>query len=164
MSAQTEALREVAEQLRSIATGLHPPALDDLGLAAALRFVAERARAESVGARIETQIVERDESGERPPTEVELAVLRIAQEALANAVRHSGASAIRLTAAVSPDQIRLEVIDDGVRIGRGTVRTAQAHGSMGLISMERRAQAIGARLERQAGRPRGTKIALRWPA
>ncbi len=163
VSDQTEALRNVAEQLRSMATRLHPPALDDLGLAAALRFVGGRARVESNGI-AEVEVVDRGDPEQRPPPEVELAVVRIAQEGLANAVRHSGASAIRLTAAVSCDRIELEIIDDGVGIDRRAVRHAQARGSMGLISMERRAQAVGARFERTPARPQGTRIVVRWPA
>ena len=160
---QTRALRDVAEQLRSIATSLHPPALDDLGLAAALRFVGGRAHIGS-DAIVEVDVVDRGDAEDRPPPEVELAMVRIAQEGLANAVRHSGASTIRLRATVNSDRVDLEIIDDGVGIDGRAVREAQARGSMGLVSMERRAQAIGARFERIAARPRGTRIAVRWPA
>lgn len=160
---QTEALRGVAEQLRSIATRLHPPALDDLGLAAALRFVGDRARTASQ-APIEVNVVERNDLLRRPPAEVELAMVRIAQEGLANALRHSGATTIRLTANLSSDRVELEISDDGTGIDARAARRAQARGSMGLVSMERRAQAIGARYQRATARPHGTRITVEWPS
>ncbi len=160
---QTDALRGVAEQLRHLATGLRPPALDDLGLAAALRFVADHAGADGRGIRVVAQIAEQG-GDERPPPDVELAVLRIVQEALANAVRHSSATEIRLSGAVRPDQITIEVHDDGRGIAPDAVRAARQRGSMGLSSMEHRAEAIGASLALQRGQPHGTRITLQWLA
>jgi len=160
---ETEALREVADQLRSIATELYPPALDDLGLVAALKSVAQKARAVAPGVAIETDLRDPDRDiGSRPPPEVELAVLRIAQEALSNAVRHSGASRIRIVGSVSPLLVDIAVADDGRGISRTAFRTAQERGSMGLRSMERRAAAIGAELERRSVKPSGTRIEVRW--
>lgn len=163
VASQTRALRDVAEQLRSIATTLRPPALDDLGLAATLRFVGQRAQAES-GGNVQVEVVDRGDPEQRPPPEVELAMVRIAQEALANAVHHSGASAIRLEATVSTTWIELVIVDDGSGVDARTARSAQARGQMGLVSMERRAQAIGASFDFESGPQRGTRIVVLWSA
>jgi signal transduction histidine kinase len=139
--------------------------LDDLGLVAALKFVAQKAREVAPDILIETELVRPAGNADgRPPPEVELAVLRIAQEALGNAVRHSEASTIRIAGSVSPALIDIAIADDGRGISRTAVREAQERGSMGLNSMERRAAAIGAELERRSVRPSGTRIELRWRA
>lgn len=164
---ETESLRQVAEQLRSVATELYPPALDDLGLAAALKFITKRAQEDAPNIALSFAIREMDSAGrrgERPAPEVELAVLRIVQEALTNAVRHSGASRIQLTGAVSPSAIRIAVEDDGRGLSRAALRRAQERGSLGMVSMERRAAAIGADFQRRGAKPSGTRVEVRWRA
>lgn len=162
---ETEALREVADQLRSIATELYPPALDDLGLSAALKSVAQRTREVAPDVAIVAAIADTSpDAGTRPPSEVELAVLRIAQEALSNAVKHSGASTIRIAGRISPWLIDIAIEDDGHGISRAALRRAQERGSMGLRSMERRAAAIGGELDRRSVKPSGTRVRLRWRA
>jgi two-component system sensor histidine kinase DegS len=165
MEHETEALREVADQLRSISTNLYPPALEDLGLVAALKFMAYKAREMTPDISIEIDLADAaGDRGGRPPAEVELAVLRIVQEALGNAVRHSGASTIRVAGRISSSIIDVVISDDGRGISRAAYRSAQQRGSMGLSSMERRAAAIGAELERLGVKPSGTRLQLRWRA
>jgi signal transduction histidine kinase len=160
---EADRLREVAQQLRGMATELRPPVLDDLGVVPAIEFVAEAA---SAGACPVTVAVEDGcglEPGERPPANVELAAFRIAQEAIANAVRHAGAAAIRVTGRVSPVAIELEIADDGRGLAPDAASSAARRGRLGLASMRRRAQAVDADLSIE-GSAGGTRVRLRWRA
>lgn len=108
---------------------LGPPALDDLGLLSALRQLAERYGSEGEQLRI---VVEAPEDLPPLPAAVEVAVYRIAQEALTNVVRHARAKSciVRLTVA---EDVSLEVTDDGIGI------PAERSAGVGLSSMRERA-------------------------
>lgn len=82
-----EELRSAIGDIRRLVYDLRPPALDDLGLVAALERLAERYSAEDEGLRV---TVEAPEELPPLPAAVEVAVYRIAQEALTNGVRHAG--------------------------------------------------------------------------
>jgi signal transduction histidine kinase len=157
----TDRLREVADQLRSVATELRPPVLDDLGVAAAIEFLAEKATSAS------TVVVARvtDESAlsmaTRPPADVELATFRIVQEAISNALRHAEATEIRVAGIVGPRRIELEVLDNGRGLVDDEVRAAARQGRLGLASIRRRAQAIDAEVTIERSAP-GTRVWLRW--
>ncbi|CAN5568149.1 hypothetical protein BH23CHL10_BH23CHL10_06640 [soil metagenome] len=160
--AERRALREVAEQLRGVTTKLHPPVLDDLGLLPAIEFLVERTRGEQgTSIRVEVDDHTRLARSARPPADVELGVFRIAQEALGNAMRHASASQILVSGLVSPAQVELSIADDG--IGIGATESALRQGRLGLASMHRRAETIGARLTigRRQGKP-GSEVRVRW--
>jgi signal transduction histidine kinase len=90
--------------------------------------------------------------------EIELAVYRIAQEALANAARHAAARTIVLTLAVDARRLRLVVRDDG----RGFDLAAPSD-ALGLVSMRERALALGGRLEVTSAPGEGTVVRLECP-
>jgi signal transduction histidine kinase len=98
----------------------------------------------------------------RPPAEVELAMFRIASEAVGNAVRHSGGSEVRVRATVTPDRVELAISDDGAGIATGAARDAARRKRLGLASMRRRAEAIDAELSIDS--TRGTTIRVVWQA
>jgi len=116
-------------KLRDISILLRPPQLDALGLVAALRWQCERLFRSGMPS------LELDLSPlpQRPDPAVELACFRIAQEALTNVLRHSGATQVTVLLAPRGDQILLSIIDDG----RG-FDTDDVHG-LGLIAMRERA-------------------------
>ena len=159
-TAVTASLRDVAARIRGVATELHPPALDDLGLAPAIAGAARQVTEPAVT----VEVANRAGYGaaQRPPAEVELAAFRIVQEALANAVRHAAATQIRISGEVSPDAIDLLVADDGRGIDDAAIEAAQHDGHMGLASMRGRASAIGAELRVEPLAGRGTAVTLRW--
>jgi len=159
--AETDQLRAVAAQLRGVATELRPPVLDDLGLAPALEFLAETASTDLVTVTAEVEDRTSLEPGGRPPVEVELAVFRIAQEAVANACRHAQANNVRLRGEVSPGRVALAVTDDGRGLDEAEARAASRHGRLGLASIRRRAEAIDAEVD-ISGSPAGTRVAVRW--
>ena len=118
--------------IRRLVYDLRPPALDDLGLLGALRELA--AQHGTGGLDVAAELPE-----ELPPlpAAVEVACLRIAQEALTNVARHSGANACVVRLDVGPKALRLEVSDDGRGLGAG-------NGSgVGLHSMRERAEELG---------------------
>jgi len=160
---ESEDLRALAAHLRNVATELRPPVLDDLGLPAALDFLAEESTsgAMAVSAQVEDQTG--FGAGQRPPADVELAMYRIASEAVHNAVRHSGGAAVRIEASVAPDRVALLVADDGAGLPADAARHASKRKRMGLASMLRRAQAIDAELSID-GSGTGTQIKVAWQA
>jgi signal transduction histidine kinase len=161
--AESENLRTLAGHLRNVATELRPPVLDDLGLPAALDYLAEESTSDALP--VSAEIV--DDTGfgadRRPPADVELAMFRIASEAVGNAVRHSGGSSVRIRGSVAPDRVELTVADDGAGLASDAARDAAKRKRMGLASMRRRAQAIDAELSID-GSTSGTQVRVAWQA
>lgn len=159
--AEVRDLTAVAEQLRIVATDLRPPVLDDLGLGAALEFLAEETSSASLPVSAHVDDEGRDSFGRRPPLEVELAVFRIAQEAVGNAIAHARASTIQITSEISPNAVELAVRDDGSGLRPEDGRLAARRGRLGLASIRRRAQGIDAELSID-GHPGGTTVRVAW--
>ena len=126
-----ETARETLEELRHLVRELSPSSLEDRGLTEALRLHADLFSRRS-GIRLETELAY--EGGLRP--EQETAVYRIAQEALANAGKHSGAEDIRLELRSVGDIVRLVVADDGCGFEPGS--TARGNGLDNMITRARR--------------------------
>ncbi len=166
--AQSEisALRGVADHLRGVATDLRSPVLDDLGLAPAIEFLAAQVAAQAPDFRVETDV--RAEAGPtrdtRPPADVEVAVFRVVQEALSNAVRHSGGGRVAVRGVVSRDHVALSVVDDGHGLLPAALERAVREGHMGTGSMRQRARSIGASLRIENGQDGGLAVRVEWPA
>ncbi len=99
----------------------------------------------------------------RPPAGVELAVFRIAQEALANAARH-GRPPIHVRYEASDDRAVLSVDDAGPGIEPDAARQALRERRFGLQAMSQRAEQIGARLSILPRESGGTEVRLVWAA
>jgi len=161
--AESDDLRALAGHLRNVATELRPPVLDDLGLPAALDYLAEESTSTAVPVHAEVIDDTGFGPGRRPPADVELAMYRIASEAVGNAVRHSGGSRVEIRAEVAPGRIELVVADDGAGLSDATARDAAKRKRLGLASMRRRAQAIDAELFID-GATDGTRVRVAWQA
>jgi signal transduction histidine kinase len=149
--------RGVAERLRAITSDLRLPLLDDLGAGPALEWLVGRVRPLAGG-----EVVLERADGERPPANVELAFFRVAQEALANAVKH-GASPIRVQYRVAEDGgVSLSVDDAGPGIEPGAADRALQAGHLGMANMQQRAQQIGALLDVRRWPTGGTHVRLEW--
>ena len=139
---EADTLRGVAGQLRDVATTLHPPVLQDLGLAAAIEDLRDQY---SITAPEWEVSVEVDDltTGGRPPAEVELAAFRVTQEATANAIAHSRGHCVGISGSVTAEVVELAISDDGHGLLEEDARKARRAGHFGLDSMRERAEAIG---------------------
>jgi signal transduction histidine kinase len=156
----TSTLRDVSARLRDVASSLHPPILQDLGLAAAIEDLAISLHAAHPGVAVETQIDDLTGDGS-PPPDVAIAAYRIVQEAIANALGHAEPRRIAVSGVVAADTVSLEIVDDGQGFDGEHVRAARAAGHFGLDSMRERAEAVRASLKIDSG-PTGTTVRLRW--
>jgi two-component system sensor histidine kinase UhpB len=153
--ADTKALANQAmRELLSLARQLRPTALDDLGLAAAIAGQVDRAGGPGVRSTLREEGDLSDLDGD-----VQLVVYRVAQEALSNAVRHSGAGRIDVALRRNGDGAELEVADDG----RGFAFEESERG-LGIAGMRERALLIGADLTIESGPGNGTTVRLRVKA
>lgn len=159
-SAQTLALvDEAVGQVRQVLVDLRPPLLDEEGLYAALdNEVATRAALHpGIDLLLDGAAAAQTR---RWPAEVEYALFMITREALDNALRHAGATLVRVALAGDARGLQLEVVDDGVGFAPGAERTRPGH--LGLIGMRERARAIGAVLELGAAAEGGTRMGVAW--
>jgi two-component system sensor histidine kinase UhpB len=146
-------VREVMDELRRISYELRPAALDDLGLASAIAALAT-AVARRAGVEVTHDV---DRGLPQLPPEIELAVYRVAQEALTNAVRHAACSHVHVTLSGLPDSVLLRVADDGCGLGAGPKRGG------GIRGMRERALMIGGSLVLGVGDAGGVEVDLSVP-
>ena len=138
--------------VRRLVHDLRPPALDDVGLLAAVRQQAERLRTPGLSVRVDGG------SGlDRLPAAVEVAAYRIASEALTNVAKHARASSCQVRLDVAEGELVVEVVDDGVGIPAGTPS------GVGLVSVRERAAELGGRCEVGCPAVRGTVVRAHLP-
>jgi len=149
------ATRTIADDLRRFSRDLRPSVLDDLGLKAALASQVDGfGQRTGITARFDSTGTER-----RLPAEQELALLRIAQEALSNIDRHAAAHSAVVQLRFWPNSVRLAIIDDGKGIPPvPSSSELRAAGKLGLIGMQERARLVGATLSFAPGRRGGTRV------
>lgn len=149
--------RVIGDELRDLSGDLRLPLLDDLGVGPALDWLADRVR------RMTALDIDVDYAADgRVPREVELAAFRIAQEAIANAVRHgSPPIVVRCRTSASALSMSVEDAGHGHRVGTAADR-APNRGHFGLVNMQQRAERVGAQLEWRQPRGGGTRMDLEW--
>ncbi len=150
-------LRQVESQLRQYSHELRPTILDDLGLVAAVRFLAS-----SVSKRSGLPIrVSGDFDGRLAPAN-EIAFYRILQEALTNAVKHARASSISIHCLSEKHYFVFKVEDDGVGFDPAVLQKPGRVG-LGLVSMRERINAVGGTFDIESASGRGTCLIFRVP-
>jgi signal transduction histidine kinase len=148
--------RTIADRLRAICGDLRLPILDDLGVGPALDWLVLRIE-RLAGGEVRLERVD----GTRPPADVELAIFRIAQEALANAVKHGRPPiVVRYRATDSGASLSIDDAGPGIAVDAGA--TAEQGGHFGLLNMQQRAEQIGAILDIRRWPAGGTHVALEW--
>jgi signal transduction histidine kinase len=155
--ARSQALK-AASRLRTLARDLRPPALDELGLAAALSSLLTDVEDEA--GPVATFKVTGTEARLAP--EIELGAFRIVQEAVRNTLRHAGASQLLVTVGFRTDGLALSVSDDG----RGFVPESlgeQGSGHLGLLGMRERTRLLGGHLEVRSAPGQGTVVEATVP-
>ncbi|MFI5285987.1 MAG: GAF domain-containing protein [Candidatus Dormibacteria bacterium] len=143
------------QELRGLVHALRPKSLERDGLAATLADHAEALR--TSGARV---VVDADE-GVRLPLETEHALLRIAQEALHNAMRHAPGASVRVTLRSGSKAVTMRIHDDGPGFDPGALPHTRR--GMGLTTMRERAHEIGAQLDIRKHRGGGTAVTVKVP-
>jgi two-component system sensor histidine kinase UhpB len=144
---------EMVDTVRMVVSDLRPASLDSYGLAGALHSYAQIVQ-DRTG--FEVRISTRGSELRLEP-EVELALFRIAQEALQNAAKHSGAIGARVELSGEPEIVRMVVSDDGCGFRTDVERRINFRG-FGLMLMQERADAIGATLSTATEPGHGTRV------
>jgi PAS domain S-box-containing protein len=155
------AAQAAVEEVRFLARGLRPPVLDELGLLPALtRYAEDFARTHGIRA----EVVASGPAGGRLPAEVETALYRIAQEALANVARHSRASTVSVVLLRGPTFVQLLVEDDGAGWDpTSPPADGDAYHHLGLQGMRERAALLGGSLSVESSPGDGTAVCARLP-
>jgi two-component system sensor histidine kinase UhpB len=157
-------VREVVDRtlggVRTIIADLRPSLLDDLGLAAALRWQAQH-RLEAAGVRVDLQI---QGEGRRLPPPVETALYRILQEAITNILKYAAAAYVEIDLDLSRrDIVTARIEDDGRGFDRADFGPT-AHGQgVGIFGMQERANLVGGTLQIDSSPGEGTEVRVSIP-
>ncbi|HEX6797074.1 MAG TPA: sensor histidine kinase [Ktedonobacterales bacterium] len=165
----TELATRTLESVRRACQDLRPSVLDDLGLSAALESLAEATSRQGLPC-----VFEEDGEPDTYAPELEVTVYRIAQEALSNARRHSGAGAAAIHITYAAGSLDLQVSDNGSGFDVANVLRAaesaetsagseESRRGLGLLGMRERAALIGARLRVEPVDGGGTRVSLHVP-
>jgi signal transduction histidine kinase len=152
---------QTIENLRRLTRALRPVYLEDLGLVPALEMLA-RETGQGMGIKVEFH---RQGTERRLDATVELALYRMAQEALSNTARHAQAEQASMTISFLLSSITLQVVDNGVgfNLPKNPAEYA-ANGHYGLLGLHERAELIGATLEIRSSPGKGTSLTVTLPA
>ena len=145
-------LESTVDSIEDVMAELRPPMLDDYGLLPALHWYTKDF-SKRTGIEVE---VAGSERAERVPPEVEIALFRIAQEALTNVAKHAHAKRVRVEFDQASRHCAMLVADDGIGIGA----VPRERRGLGMVTMRERAQAIGGRFEVRTAPGGGTQIAI----
>lgn len=148
------ALGEITTRIRSLARELHPPILAGREFTLAL---AGLVRAHDCGGAPALELTVPETVS--LPDDVALALYRVAQEGLVNALKHAEADTIRITLQEEASAVALIITDDGI----GIADPSKVRGSFGLRSMRERMTVVGGTLEIGAAPPHGTRLVARVP-
>jgi signal transduction histidine kinase len=150
-----EGVRSAMREARSLLVELYPPNLRSTGLANAVTDLGAKVSAR--GIQVTTEI---EDDGTLSDVD-QAVVYRVAQEALRNVVKHSGATHARIRVVAARGGCELIVEDDGVGIDDGAELDGRADGHLGLTVVGDLARDAGASLEIRPGHPTGTFVGLR---
>lgn len=156
MGSITSLVDQTISTVRRISSELRPPVLDDLGLDAAIEWLAEDFQARtSLPVRVRLPESVDNIRGERA-----ISAYRIVQEALTNAARYADAGQVEIDWNQDDVNIRLEIRDDGKGFDPGALRPT---GGFGLLGMEERARDLEGELVLESRQGSGTAIRLTFP-
>lgn len=152
-------LDAAVSDLREFARNLRPPVLDDFGLVSACEWLADQAAKEGIQVSFSVTGHAR-----RLNQEIEISAFRIAQEALSNAIKHSGASSVTFSLAFEESALRVSLKDNGQGfeppVTPGSLVRA---GQMGLVGMFERAELLSADINLKSEKGRGTSLEVVIP-
>jgi signal transduction histidine kinase len=148
--------KELSSDVHRLSHQLHPSVLQHLGLVAATRsFCKELSDQNGIHIELVHHGVPR-----LLPGDVALCLYRIVQEALRNVIKHSGAESARVELGGSPDELILQISDDGTGFDLDSARTRSG---LGLLSMRERLRLVSGTISFERVEPNGTRIEVRVP-
>ncbi|HXF11689.1 MAG TPA: sensor histidine kinase [Terriglobales bacterium] len=153
---------EAVQEIRTTSYLLHPPLLDEAGIASAMQWFVEGFSKRS-GIQVHCEVAE---TLQRPPRNHELVLFRVLQESLTNVHRHSSASATTVRLNVSADHFVLQIADNGTGIPEECMKRFReaGHGTgVGLVGMRERVHELGGHLDIQSNAS-GTTVTVALPA
>ena len=156
-----ELMEQCVSEIRTLSYLLHPPMIDDVGLASAARWLVDGI-AQRSGIRVS---LDAPPDMARLPAEVEIGLFRVLQEGLTNVHRHSGASAADVLIRQETGQVILEIKDNGRGIRPETLRRFDSTGAgmgVGLSGMRERVRELGGRMKVEAD-SQGTALQIVIP-
>ncbi|HEX2980959.1 MAG TPA: sensor histidine kinase [Anaerolineaceae bacterium] len=154
-------IEQSIDDVRRMSTALRPPVLEDLGLAVALESLCKDLKQDRPAVQYEYEV--RGEARRLSP-DLELAVYRVVQEALANVRKHApDATRVQVELIFGEAEIRAEVVNDGAGFPNQDVRALVRSGHLGLAGMYERARLFGGTLEISTDDVRCTTVTLCLP-
>lgn len=157
MQAMLDMVDDTVAATRRIAMHLRPLMLDDLGLKAAIEWLAQDFERRA-GVRVTLNLAS---APDQMPQKVLITLYRIVQEALTNVVRHSGADLVEITMTHSGAAVELVVKDNGHGFTETPGQTPR--GSFGLIGIHERVHMLGGQLNLENQSDGGARVAVRLP-
>ena len=153
-------VEEASKQIRTISHLLHPPLLDEVGLASALQWYVEGFSERSkIDAKLD---IPREFAG--LSKEMELSIFRVVQECLTNIHRHAGSPTAGIRIVQDEACLRVEIEDagKGIPLEKGSALGSSAHAGVGLRGMRERLRQLGGTLQVQSNSP-GTRVTAILP-
>jgi signal transduction histidine kinase len=149
---------DLSRQLRTMSYLLHPPLLDELGLASALAWYVEGFTQRS-SIKVELEV---SPEFKRLPEDFELTVFRVVQECLTNIHRHSGSPSAKIRLSRGAEGVCVEVIDEGRGIPAHRMPEGRLVQGIGLMGIRERMRQLGGSLELSSS-DKGTTVVARFP-
>ncbi|MEJ2010413.1 MAG: HAMP domain-containing protein [Acidobacteriota bacterium] len=159
LDARALALRTL-DGIHRLSFDLRPSVLDDLGLFRAIEWYAERdLKGRGIALRCES-----DEQGGRLAPEIETALFRAVQEAITNIVKHSHAETVLIQCATTPEEVTIEIEDDGQGFDPASISaTASSGRGLGLAGIRERLEILGGHALIDSSPGQGTRVVLTVP-
>ena len=155
-------VRGLLSDLRGVCSELRPPMLDTLGLAAALRSLAEDWSVQS-GVAVNLDLPPHGAALPSLPGDVSVNLYRVAQEALSNAAKHAQARQVTIRLANEGGIVSMTIEDDGRGFALpGDLNDLAAQGHFGLVGLRERVNLIGGTFSLQSAPGQGTRIRVEW--
>jgi signal transduction histidine kinase len=159
MASSKTAVSSALEEMRRLALDLRPAALDDLGLASAIRALA-RGRLEEAGINVTFEI---EDLGHKLDPVRQTALFRVVQESINNIVKHAGAHNVSIKIKLEGDKILARIEDDGRGFDLAAIRSRIGVRSLGLLGIEERTALLGGRFQLESQPGRGTSLRIEIP-
>lgn len=151
-------LYQIERRLRELSHELRPVVLDDLGLVAAIEFLAQ-----GVSKRAGFPIAVDGSTMGRLPPQIETALYRIVQEALTNVTKHARSTRVNIRLGRKDRRVRCSVQDDGKGFDVDAVFGGRARRGLGLLGIRERVNALGGTLQITSAPRQGTELSVTIP-